>query len=1196
MILLYHKVAPETPSAWWVSADAFDRQMADLQAYEVVTLDDYDPGNPRHAVITFDGVYENVYRYAFPILRKWGYPFELFVIGAHVGGDNAFDAGEPPARFATIGQLREMAEHGARVQWHSMNHARMDGLAPEALAAELDVPAPLAQAFGAPHWRWFAYPHGDHSPTVVDAVRERYAGALSCEAGNATDRHQLNRLTVLEDTRLATSTVAVIVASYNYGAYVAEAIESVLAQTRAPDEILVIDDASTDHSLEVIERYAARVRVVRNEANLGIVENFRKAVSLTRSDYVAFLGADNRMRSDYVERCKAALDAAPGVGVVYTDMLLYGPRARMLAERVHAEPVGESVIERWPVYRWTFPEPEGEALANFATVNFVHGSSMYRRAAYDQVGGYRASSGPEDHHLFKRMFDAGWGLRRAPHPLIEYRQHSATQANTALNLQLEAEHLRHVAESLRGENDRLAERARHLAAELDAMRATLQAERRAHEDERAQREVERTELAREHARERERDAEALAAARWERDHAAAMVATMRASVSWRMTAPLRFAVNFARGEWLWIGSAISRGQAAMMNRLPPPAQARVRRYARRLAAVLGLRPDSPSNAPALDAIVATRCAHTREGLASDALSATHASDPPAIDVGVVTYRSSRWIAGFVDSLLALRYPRDRLVVRFVDNDSPDDTVARLQEAIARLREAGIESHLLQRPNLGFGAGHHAAIAAGGAPWCLVTNVDLAFEPDSLARVAAIASADAPEIAAWELRQKPIEHPKFYDPVTGLTNWNSHACVLLRRSAYERVGGYDPGLFMYAEDVELSYRLRREGYELRYCPSAVVWHYTYEDAGAVKPLQYLGSTWGNLYLRLKYGTPTDVAAVVPMAVRLLAAREPFAGARAQVARRLLGLVAAAPRALASRRRAQAHFPFRTWDYDLVREGAYVEVPALPEAPPLVSVITRTYRGRAPFLRQAMLSVAHQSYPNVEHLVVEDGGDAQAAVVDEVRRATGARVRHIACAKLGRSGAGNAGLAAARGRWCVFLDDDDLLFADHVEVLVDALRAEPQAVAAYSLAWEVITDGVIEGGAAYREVSHGVPPALRQPFDAKVLAHHNFMAIQSVLFERRLYEARGGFDEDMDALEDWVLWNRYAAGERFAYVPRVTSMFRTPAHDLHARSRIDAFEKAYPIALARNEAFRARVAEQRAAAPADEALAGSHGEVA
>lgn len=437
MILLYHKVAPATPTIWWVSADAFDRQMADLQAYTVVPLRDYDPANSKHAVITFDGVYENVHQYALSILKKWGYPFELFLVGSTIGGDNAFDVVEPLTQFANLEQLQQMAAAGGTLQWHTMTHSRLDGLAVADLDRELDVPDGLRQQFGGHHFQWFAYPHGDHNQEVVARVKDRFSGALSCVAGNDTDRYQLNRVIVKEETRLTASSVAVIVANYNYRPYVAEAIESVLAQTMAPDEILVIDDCSTDGSEEVIARYSRQVRFVRNENNLGIIGNFNKAVALTRSSYIAFLGADNRMRSDYVERCKAMLDGAPDAGCVYTDMLIFGSRAQLLADRVAAERIAVSACDNHPIFLWRFPEPTPETVAAMSSKNFIHGSSMYRRSAFDEIGGYRQSETAEDHDFFTRMLDSGWGAVHVPQALIEYRQHSMTQANTVLELQLE---------------------------------------------------------------------------------------------------------------------------------------------------------------------------------------------------------------------------------------------------------------------------------------------------------------------------------------------------------------------------------------------------------------------------------------------------------------------------------------------------------------------------------------------------------------------------------------------------------------------------------------------------------------------------------------------------------------------------------------------------------------------------------------
>ena len=63
-------------------------------------------------MITFDGVYKNVLTYAAPILRDFGYPFELFVTSDYVGKDNSFDSPEPKADFASIKDLKELVACG----------------------------------------------------------------------------------------------------------------------------------------------------------------------------------------------------------------------------------------------------------------------------------------------------------------------------------------------------------------------------------------------------------------------------------------------------------------------------------------------------------------------------------------------------------------------------------------------------------------------------------------------------------------------------------------------------------------------------------------------------------------------------------------------------------------------------------------------------------------------------------------------------------------------------------------------------------------------------------------------------------------------------------------------------------------------------------------------------------------------------
>jgi GT2 family glycosyltransferase len=444
-------------------------------------------------------------------------------------------------------------------------------------------------------------------------------------------------------------------------------------------------------------------------------------------------------------------------------------------------------------------------------------------------------------------------------------------------------------------------------------------------------------------------------------------------------------------------------------------------------------------------------------------------------------------------------------------------------------------------------------------------VDIVFAKDSITKVVAAALADAKaEVASWELRQAPYEHPKYYDPVTLETNWSSHACVLVRRSAYVEVGGYEREIFMYGEDVELSYRFRSYGYQLKYCPSAVVYHYTYEHEHHIKPIQYTGSTLANAYIRLRYGNLSDRVGGFILQCLLLLRPEPYAGARRDVFRNFGVIFKKARYFMRGKGPSEnCYFPFRGFDYEMIRDGAFWEVGESLADYPLVTVVTRTYKNRGEFLRQSMMSVCNQTYPNIELIVVEDGGSTMSSVVSDFEFPEGMSVSYYSLDKVGRSVTGNYGLEKAAGKYCMFLDDDDLLFADHVEVLVGALAKNADAVAAYSLALEV---GTVASGVEgqYFEVSHAVPPILKQEYDYEVLLDHNYIAIQSLLFQKDLFLQRGGFQTDMSSLEDWNLWLRYGYGNKFVYVPKTTSLFRTPGDPTVRVERHMQLHDAYYIA--------------------------------
>ena len=105
--------------------------------------------------------------------------------------------------------------------------------------------------------------------------------------------------------------VSCIITSFNNSLYIKEAIESVLSQTRVPDEIIVADDASTDGSRDIIQSIAVNNKLVKpvfREKNLGVAANRDLAICDARSDFITTLDGDDFYYQSKIEKEIAALD------------------------------------------------------------------------------------------------------------------------------------------------------------------------------------------------------------------------------------------------------------------------------------------------------------------------------------------------------------------------------------------------------------------------------------------------------------------------------------------------------------------------------------------------------------------------------------------------------------------------------------------------------------------------------------------------------------------------------------------------------------------------------------------------------------------------------------------------------------------------------------------------------------------------
>ncbi len=112
--------------------------------------------------------------------------------------------------------------------------------------------------------------------------------------------------------------VTIVIPSYNYARFLPESIGSAAAQTIRDTEILVLDNASTDGTEDVVRAFAARdgrVRYVRNETNIGAIANFNRGIALAAGEYVKILCADDRLEPSCLERTLLPLEQDPAIAL-----------------------------------------------------------------------------------------------------------------------------------------------------------------------------------------------------------------------------------------------------------------------------------------------------------------------------------------------------------------------------------------------------------------------------------------------------------------------------------------------------------------------------------------------------------------------------------------------------------------------------------------------------------------------------------------------------------------------------------------------------------------------------------------------------------------------------------------------------------------------------------------------------------------
>ena len=213
--------------------------------------------------------------------------------------------------------------------------------------------------------------------------------------------------------------VAVVIPSYNYAAFVTQAVDSVLNQTWPVDEVIVVDDASTDDTVAKLEPYvlAGKIKLIQHAKNSGTVGASRNTgIAATDAEFIVCLDADDMIKPEYVETCLAAIKDRHERGVVYTGV-----------QSLRESDGNVMVHQGWPPdFSWKFMSAR-KIPAN----NCIPTASMFRREMWLRAGGYdEGMRSTEDVEFWIRALGVGFeAVKCTDAPYFVYRRHGVSMSS-----------------------------------------------------------------------------------------------------------------------------------------------------------------------------------------------------------------------------------------------------------------------------------------------------------------------------------------------------------------------------------------------------------------------------------------------------------------------------------------------------------------------------------------------------------------------------------------------------------------------------------------------------------------------------------------------------------------------------------------------------------------------------------------------
>lgn len=190
--------------------------------------------------------------------------------------------------------------------------------------------------------------------------------------------------------------VSIIITNYNYGKYLPRSIRSCLSQNLANVEVIVVDDVSTDNSIEVLKPFENHVRLVKNEHNMGVAASANEGLRLSRGQFVIRVDADDFVSADMAYFMKTYLETNHDAFCVSCDYILVDDY--------------ENMIER-----------------KYAEKDNISCGIMYRRDLLLEFGGYNPNMRHREEEELRKRLGEYYKIHHLRIPFYRYRMHNTNK-------------------------------------------------------------------------------------------------------------------------------------------------------------------------------------------------------------------------------------------------------------------------------------------------------------------------------------------------------------------------------------------------------------------------------------------------------------------------------------------------------------------------------------------------------------------------------------------------------------------------------------------------------------------------------------------------------------------------------------------------------------------------------------------------